>query len=86
MASKHRPQRSCVVCREKKDKRELSRLVFVEGMLRIDQTGKIDGRGAYLCKRPQCWEHAATGPMMDNALRRGLLDDDRSYLRQMKPS
>ena len=86
MASKHRPQRSCVVCRQKTDKRDLMRLVFADDSLRIDKTGKMNGRGAYLCRKQECWELAATRSMMDKALRRSLNEDDRRYLRQMKPS
>ena len=86
MASKHRPQRSCVVCREKTDKRDLIRLVFAADSLRIDATGKMNGRGAYLCRKQACWEAAATRSTMDKALRRSLDDHDRNYLRQMKPS
>ena len=52
MASKPRPQRSCVACRAKRDKRMLTRLVFARGKLRIDESGKMNGRGAYLCAMP----------------------------------
>ncbi|MCY4070725.1 MAG: YlxR family protein [Chloroflexi bacterium] len=86
MGSKHRPQRSCVVCRDKMDKRSLTRLVFVEGNLRIDESGKMNGRGAYLCGNAKCWDAAATRTVLDAALRRELDDDDRSYLRHMKPT
>lgn len=86
MASKHRPQRSCVVCRKKTDKRDLIRLVFAADSLRIDETGKMNGRGAYLCRKQECWESAASRSTLDNALRRSLNDRDRNYLRQMKPS
>lgn len=86
MASKHRPQRSCVVCREKTDKRDLIRLVFAADSLRIDKTGKMNGRGAYLCRKQECWESAAARPILDKALRRNLNDHDRNVLQQMKPS
>ncbi|MDE2951403.1 MAG: YlxR family protein [Chloroflexota bacterium] len=86
MGSKHRPQRSCVVCRDKMDKRSLTRLVFVDSHLRIDESGKMNGRGAYLCGKANCWDAAATRAVLDAALRRELHDDDRSYLRHMKPT
>lgn len=84
MASKHRPQRSCVVCRVKKDKRALTRLVLIDERLQVDVTGKAKGRGAYLCADPGCW--MAAHASMGRALRRDLSDDDREYLRQMKPA
>ncbi len=86
MASKPRPQRSCVVCREKKDKRMLTRLVLANEKLRIDATGKMNGRGAYLCGNPGCWTSPATGAQLARALRHELSDGDRNYLRQMTPS
>ena len=85
MGSKHRPQRSCVVCRSKKDKRELTRLVIADEKLQIDESGKQNGRGAYLCGNAECWTLAATRPVMSKALRRELSEDDREYLRQMTP-
>ncbi len=85
MGSKHRPQRSCVVCRNKMDKRSLTRLVFVDSKLSIDETGKKNGRGAYLCGKANCWDAAATRAVLGAALRQELHDDDRSYLRRMKP-
>ncbi len=86
MGSKHRPQRSCVACRDKMDKRSLTRLVFVDKNLRIDESGKMNGRGAYLCGKANCWDAAATGKVLNAALRRELHDDDRSYLRRVKPA
>ena len=86
MSSKRRPQRSCVVCRAKKDKRELTRLVMMDDKLRIDKSGKLNGRGAYLCADSACWASAADRSLMSRALRRELSDADRAYLRQMAPS
>ena len=86
MGSKHRPQRSCVACRAKQDKRVLTRLVFAQGKLRIDESGKMKGRGAYLCADANCWRQAGTEPLLSRALRRDLSQEDRDYLRQMTPS
>ena len=44
------PQRTCMACQEKKDKRELVRIVrSPEGEISVDLTGKKPGRGAYIC-------------------------------------
>lgn len=43
------PMRTCVVSREKCEKRELIRIVRTpEGIVEIDETGKKNGKGAYL--------------------------------------
>jgi len=44
------PQRMCVVCREMKPKKELIRVVLNEsGEIVLDETGRANGRGAYVC-------------------------------------
>jgi len=86
MAGKHQPRRSCVVGRAKQDKRALTRLVFAGGKLQIDESGKMNGRGAYLCADEICWRQAAARSIVSDALRRELSKDDREYLRQMTPS
>lgn len=54
---KHAPQRTCIVCRGQFEKRRLTRIVRTpdEGV-RVDPTGKRNGRGAYLCDQPACWD------------------------------
>ena len=48
-------KRQCLVCRIKKDKSELLRVVKTPlGEILLDETGKKDGRGAYLCKIGEC--------------------------------
>lgn len=48
--------RMCVACRQMKDKRSLIRVVKdKEGNISIDETGKKNGRGAYVCKEPECF-------------------------------
>ncbi len=53
---KQGPQRTCVVCRRKVDKRSLTRIVRTEeGRVVVDPSGKRNGRGAYLCAQQKCW-------------------------------
>ncbi len=47
-------QRMCAVCREMKSKDELLRVVNQKGTVSIDLGGKLQGRGAYLCKDGPC--------------------------------
>lgn len=51
---KTNPQRMCTVCRSMKDKRDLIRIVMYNGEISLDETGKKNGRGAYLCKNTEC--------------------------------
>ena len=53
------PQRTCIGCKEKKEKRELIRIVKdKEGNITLDRTGRSNGRGAYICDNIQCLEKA----------------------------
>lgn len=82
---KHVPQRTCIVCGEKRDKRSLTRVVRTAEGLQVDPTGKLEGRGAYLCEQGSCWERAITGSALSRALRMTLTDEDRKRLQQARP-
>jgi predicted RNA-binding protein YlxR (DUF448 family) len=83
---KHIPQRTCVVCRTKDAKRELTRVVRTEAGLVIDLTGKQNGRGAYLCDNPACWQRAQETDVLAKALKMTLTPDDRLRLQQAAPT
>jgi predicted RNA-binding protein YlxR (DUF448 family) len=81
--SKHPPQRTCIACRQIKEKKALIRLVSTEnGIAEIDVFGKKPGRGAYLCSKKTCWELALRKNRLDYALRTKLHDDNRQSLRE----
>lgn len=57
MPEKKIPQRMCLGCRCMKPKNELLRVVrSPEGVVSFDETGKAPGRGAYVCKNPECFK------------------------------
>ncbi|MCR5834865.1 MAG: YlxR family protein [Selenomonadaceae bacterium] len=53
-AIKQIEMRRCVVCRQVRHKSELIRVVKSDGKITVDESGKAQGRGAYLCKSPEC--------------------------------
>jgi predicted RNA-binding protein YlxR (DUF448 family) len=66
---KHVPYRSCVACRASRPKRELVRIVrTADGTVVIDERGKQNGRGAYLCAQRSCWTAAVQKRSLDRAL------------------
>ena len=81
---KHVPVRTCIVCREKAGKRTLTRVVRTVNGLVVDPSGKLSGRGAYLCDRESCWETAVKTDILAKALRTPLTDDDRDRLRSAR--
>ena len=76
---KHVPQRTCVGCREVLPKRTLIRIVRTAEAVRIDPTGKLAGRGAYLHNQRSCWERGMKGALAQ-ALKIELSIEDRNML------
>ena len=63
------PQRQCMGCRERKEKRALIRVVrSPEGEVSLDFSGKKNGRGAYLCPNPDCLKKAIRSKALDRSL------------------
>lgn len=70
------PLRKCVVCNERKEKRELIRVVKNnEDEVFVDTTGKANGRGAYICKNVECLEKAKKGNRLSNTLKIKVTDE-----------
>jgi predicted RNA-binding protein YlxR (DUF448 family) len=64
------PLRKCVGCQEMFPKRELIRIVLTpDGEIALDATGKRNGRGAYLCGRPECLRQARKRKALERALK-----------------
>ncbi|HEY8450181.1 MAG TPA: YlxR family protein [Bacillota bacterium] len=67
---RHIPQRTCIGCRQTRDKRELLRIVRTpEGEILFDPTGKRSGRGAYVCSQESCLERALVARTLAGALK-----------------
>lgn len=59
MKTKKQPERRCIACNEKVEKKQLLRIVRTpEKNIEIDLTGKKNGRGAYICKKEECLNKA----------------------------
>lgn len=79
---RHIPQRTCIACRDKTNKRALFRIVRTsDGQAEVDLTGRKPGRGAYICDTPSCWERATTTSMLDHALKTNLTSETKNTLR-----
>ena len=70
------PQRQCMGCRERKNKREMIRVVrSPEGNVSLDFGGKAPGRGAYLCPDVECLERALRSKALDRSLEVAIPED-----------
>ena len=78
---KHIPQRTCVACRQKKDKRQLTRIVrSSEDGVVVDLSGKRNGRGAYICDNLSCWEKTLDSKILERALLTQISASERKTL------
>ncbi|MBR7041960.1 MAG: YlxR family protein [Bacilli bacterium] len=76
MKNKKIPMRSCVVTKEKLPKAELLRVVKTpEGMVLIDTTGKMNGRGAYIKRDITVLEKAKKSKILDRVLETVVADN-----------
>ncbi|MDK2836599.1 MAG: uncharacterized protein PWP21_1376 [Thermosediminibacterales bacterium] len=66
----------CVGCQTVKPKRELIRIVRTpENTVEVDLTGKKNGRGAYLCKDPECLDKAIKGKRLEKSLNTSISEE-----------
>ena len=56
MQNKKQPTRTCIACRTQNDKRNLIRIVKNSDEIKLDVSGKLNGRGAYICNSLECIE------------------------------
>ncbi len=68
MQKKHVPLRMCTGCGEMKPKKELVRVVHTpDGEVKLDFTGKLSGRGAYICHDKECLKKAIKAKRLERA-------------------
>ena len=76
MKAKKIPMRMCTGCGEMFDKRTLVRVVkSPEGEVSLDLTGKKSGRGAYVCKNPECLKKARKKKAFERAFQVQIDED-----------
>lgn len=73
---KNIPQRTCSVCRTQKNKNELLRIVKnKDNIIKVDETGKQQGRGAYICYDIDCLKKAQKSKKLEQALETKIEDE-----------
>lgn len=78
MKTKKVPLRMCTGCGEMYDKRTLVRVVKTpQGDVQLDLTGKLSGRGAYVCKNVDCLKKARKKRAFERAF--GMQIEDSVY-------
>lgn len=78
MKQRRIPLRTCVITKEQLPKQELLRIVRTkEGEVLVDETGKVNGRGAYIKKDLEVLEKAIKGKVLEKKLE--IKIDDSIY-------
>ena len=76
------PQRTCIGCNTTKNKNELIRIVKnKENEINIDKTGKMNGRGAYICNDIKCLEKAIKTKKLERIFETNISDEIYENLR-----
>lgn len=83
LKTKKVPVRMCIACREGRPKKELVRVVASESGLCPDETGKAQGRGAYLCPDVVCLDKARKTKAFDRALNTAMSEDAYNAIKRV---
>ena len=70
------PLRMCLGCREMRLKSDLVRVVkSPEGEISVDEIGKKPGRGAYVCRNPECYKRVVKSKALSRAFHTAIPED-----------
>ena len=70
------PQRQCMGCRERKAKKDMIRVVRgTDGNVSLDFSGKLNGRGAYICPLADCLKRARKAKSLERSLEVPIPDE-----------
>ena len=82
-AVKKIPLRKCTGCGEMKPKKELVRVIkTVDEQILMDLTGKMNGRGAYVCRDEECLKRAIKTKAIERSLGISVSDDVYEQLKK----
>lgn len=69
------PMRTCIACRANKPKKELVRVVKSGDEIKLDFTGKLNGRGAYVCNDCECVSKLKKQKLLNRAFSMAVSDE-----------
>ena len=76
------PQRTCMGCNDKKDKNKLIRIVKnKDGTVSVDESGKKQGRGAYICNNEECLKKVIKNKRLEKILKINISEEIYENLR-----
>lgn len=73
MGTKKIPLRQCIGCGEMKNKKEMIRVLKTsEGEIILDETGRKNGRGAYICASAECFRKAVKNKGLERSFKMAI--------------
>lgn len=76
MKNKKVPMRQCVGCRELRNKKDLMRILKTpDNNVIFDDTGRMNGRGAYICPSVECLKKARRTKAIERSLDISIPDE-----------
>lgn len=83
MENKKVPLRQCIVCRESKPKKELIRIVrTADNDFVVDKTGKLNGRGSYICNSHDCINNLVKQKSLNKAFKTNIAKEVYDNLKE----
>jgi len=80
---KKEPMRRCLGCGESFPKKQLVRIVLTpEGEVKMDLSGRLNGRGAYICRNTECLDKAIKRKLVNKALKAPVSDELAAELKK----
>lgn len=82
--NKEFPIRTCLGCYNKKNKNDLLRIVKTSsGDIKVDNTGKSEGRGSYICHDIECLEKLIKTRRLNKVLKTNITEDIYEEIRKV---
>lgn len=79
---KRQPVRTCMGCNEKREKKQLIRIVKNKmNEINLDRTGRLEGRGAYICDDIECLEKIIKSKRLEKIFDMKISDEIYENLR-----
>lgn len=83
---RHKPIRTCVACRAKREKDDLVRLILDDqGRALIDKEKRASGRGAYVCPDRSCLQGVLKRSILSRAFRAEVRIDGLQFPNEVSP-
>ena len=74
------PERTCIVCRSKGAKQDFIRIVKTKDGIFLDKTGKLAGRGAYICDNIDCLQKCKKTYALNRAFKQEVPEETYNKL------